>query len=214
VFPKLEWVDLPIHTILNQVAESIDYGYFINSGLTSILTVMVDGKSVDVGLAGTEGFVGMPLVAGFKSSPTRAIVQIHGNAFRIKAKDLARVLAECPTLERRLQQHAQQMSLQSAQTAACNQLHNLDQRLATWLLMRQDRVGGDVFGLTQEFLALMLGMRRASVTDAMGVLQKTRLVTYTRGKVRINNRAGLKSAACECYAAINRQSDKWDSESA
>jgi CRP-like cAMP-binding protein len=213
VFAELKWMELPTHTVLNQVTKPIEYGYFMNSGLASILTVLADGKSVEVGLAGTEGFVGLPLVAGFKSSPTRVIVQIHGSAFRITAQDLVRLLSQCPALERRLQQHSQQMSLQSMQLAACNRLHHVDRRLARWLLMSQDRIGGDVVGLTQEFLAIMLGTRRASVTEAMSVLQKARLVTYTRGAVRIDNRAGLKSATCECYAAIKRPSGMWDNES-
>jgi CRP-like cAMP-binding protein len=214
MFPELEWVGLPIHTVLNQEAKPIQYGYFMNSGLASILTILAKGKSVEVGLAGADGFVGLPLVTGFKSSPTRAIVQIHGSAFRIRAKDLVRLLAQCPALERRLQQHAQQMSLQSTQIAACNQLHYIDQRLARWLLMSQDRVGDYVVGLTQKSLAHVFGTRRASVNLAMRMLRKAGLISYTRGEVRIEDRAGLKSATCECYAAIKRQSEMWDSESA
>ncbi len=212
VFPKLEWVDLPVHTVLNQVAKPIEYGYFMNSGLASVLIVLAGGKSVEVGLAGSEGFVGVPLVAGFKSSSTRVVVQIGGSAFRISAKDLERFLRECPVLERSLQQHSQEMSLQSTQVAACNRLHDVSQRLARWLLMSQDRVGGDVVKLTQEFLAHMLGTRRASVTVAAGVLQKAGLIGYSRGDVKIENRAGLEAATCECYASITRQSGMWQNE--
>jgi CRP-like cAMP-binding protein len=213
VFPRLEWVDLPAHTLLNQVAKPIEHGYFMNSGLASVLIVLADGKSVEVGLAGAEGFVGVPLVAGFKSSPTRVVVQIGGSAFKISAKDLVRFLRQCPVLERSLQQHSQQMSLQSTQVAACNRLHDVNQRLARWLLMSQDRVGGDVVKLTQEFLAHMLGTRRASVTVAAGALQKAGLIGYSRGDVKIENRVGLEAATCECYASINRQSGMWQSES-
>jgi CRP-like cAMP-binding protein len=212
VFPRLEWVDLPVHTVLNQVAKPIEHGYFMNSGLASVLIVLDGGKSVEVGLAGAEGFVGVPLVAGYKSSPTRVIVQIGGSAFKISAKDLVRFLRECPALERGLQQHSQQMSLQSTQVAACNRLHDVNQRLARWLLMSQDRVGGDVVKLTQEFLAHMLGTRRASVTVAAGVLQKAGLIGYSRGDVKIENRAGLEAATCECYASITRQSGMWQNE--
>jgi CRP-like cAMP-binding protein len=214
VFPRLVWVDLPINTVLNQEAKSIENGYFINAGLASILTVMVGGKSVEVGLTGVEGFVGLPLVAGFKSSSTRVIIQIDGSAFKIASKDLVRLLRECPVLERSLQQCSQSMALQSTQVAACNRLHDVNQRLARWLLMSQDRVGGDVVGLTQEFLAHMLGTRRASVTVAAGVLQKAGLIAYTRGEVTIRDRAGLESATCECYDSINRQSKLWQNESA
>jgi CRP-like cAMP-binding protein len=212
VVARLEPVELPIHLVLNEVGKPIEYGYFVNRGLASILIVLAGGKSVEVGLAGAEGFVGIPLVAGFKSSPTRVIVQIAGAGLRISAKDLVKFLRECPVLERSLQRHGQEMSLQSTQVAACNRLHDVNQRLARWLLMSQDRVGGEVVILTQEFLAHMLGTRRASVTVAAGVLQKAGLITYTRGAVKIENRVGLEAATCECYAAINRQSTMWDGE--
>jgi CRP-like cAMP-binding protein len=213
MFPRLEWVDLPVPTVLHEVGKPIEHGYFMNSGLASILIVLAGGKSVEVGLAGQEGFVGVPLVAGFKTSSTRVIVQIDGSAFKISVKDLVKSLRECPVLERSLQQHSQQMALQSTQAAACNHLHDVNQQLARWLLMSQDRVGGDVVGLTQEFLAHMLGTRRASVTVAAAVLQKAGLITYTRGAVKIKNRTRLMSATCECYGAINRQSEMWESES-
>jgi CRP-like cAMP-binding protein len=214
VFPRLELMNLPVHTVLNEVTKPVENGYFINAGLASVLIVLAGGKSVEVGLTGLEGFVGLPLVAGFKSSSTRVIMQIGGSGFRISAKDLARLLRECPVLERSLQQCSQTMALQSTQVAACNRLHDVNQRLARWLLMSQDRIGGDVVGLTQEFLAHMLGTRRASVTVAAGVLQKAGLIGYTRGQVTINDRAGLESATCECYASINRQSKMWQNESA
>ena len=214
VFPRLEWVNLPVTTILNQVAKPIEHGYFVNSGLASVLTVLADGKSVEVGLTGVEGFVGLPLVAGFKSSSTRVIMQIGGSGFKISNKDLVHLLRECPVLERSLQQCSQSMALQSTQVAACNRLHDVNQRLARWLLMSQDRVGGDIVALTQEFLAHMLGTRRASVTVAAGVLQKAGFIGYTRGQVTIKDRDGLESATCECYASINRQAKLWQNESA
>jgi CRP-like cAMP-binding protein len=213
VFPRLEWVNLPVPTVLNEVATPIEHGYFMNSGLASILTVLSGAKSVEVGLAGSEGFVGVPLIAGFRTSPARVIVQIDGSGFRISAKDLVRSLRECPVLVRSLQQYSQEMALQSMQVAACNRLHDVNQRLARWLLMSQDRVGGNVVKLTQEFLAHMLGTRRASVTVAAGVLQKAGMITYSRGAVTIENRAGMEGATCECYAAINRQSRMWENES-
>jgi CRP-like cAMP-binding protein len=213
ILPRLEFVDLSLRTVLNETGEAIEYGYFMNSGLASILTVLGDGKIIEVGLTGSEGLVGVPLVAGFKSSPTRVIVQIAGSAFKISAKDIVRTLRVCPALERNLQQFAQEIALQSGQVAACNRLHNVSQRLARWLLMSQDRVGGDIVRLTQEFLAHMLGTRRASVTVAAGLLQKSGLIAYARGAVKIEDRPGLEAAACECYAAISRQSSKWQTES-
>jgi len=204
---------LPVHSVLNERGKTIEDAYFLNSGLISIITAMSDGKSVEVGVTGREGFVGLPLVVGFASSPTRAIVQIAGEALRISARDLKSVLRTCPALEKSLQRYAQELAIQSIQIAACNRLHEVDERLARWLLMSQDRVGGSSFPLTQEFISHMLGTRRASVTVAAGILQKAGLITYTRGLVKVENRRELESAACECYALINNQLERWKKDS-
>jgi CRP-like cAMP-binding protein len=212
VFPALEFVELPTHTVLNEMSEPIVFAYFIESGLASVLNVMEDGKSVEVGLTGKEGFVGIPLLVGFNSSPSRVIMQIEGTGFKISVKEFAAVLSECPALEKALQRFSQEMGVQATQVAACNRLHEVDERLARWLLMSQDRIGGHIVPLTQEFLAHMLGTRRASVTLAAGMLQKAGLIKYTRGEVKIENRKELEDASCECYAAINRQSQNWHDE--
>jgi CRP-like cAMP-binding protein len=213
VFPKLVFFELPKHVLLNEIAEPIEWAYFVNSGLASFLNVMADGKSVEVGLAGKEGFVGVPLLAGFSTSPSRVVMQVDGSAFRISPVDLQVVLKVCPNLNRSLQRFGQVLGMQATQTAACNRLHEVDQRLARWLLMSQDRLSGDVVPLTQETLANMLGTRRASVTEAAGILQKAGLITYHRGDVRIDNRRGLEAAACECYVAMKRLAEKWRGES-
>ncbi len=212
VFAALEFVDLPVRTTLNEPGEAITFCYFVNSGLVSILSVLSEGKSVEVGLTGKEGFVGLPLVVGLKTSGARAIVQIPASAFRINAAKMLAVLRQCPSLEKKLNRYAHALGAQSVQVAACNRLHEVDQRLARWLLMCQDRVGGDDVLLTQEFLGHMLGTRRASVTVAAGMLQKAGYITYNRGKVRIVNRDNLKSASCECYAALTTQINNWQSE--
>jgi CRP-like cAMP-binding protein len=212
LFSKLEFVSLPVRTVLNESGEAIKFGYFMNEGLASVLSVMADGKTVEVGLFGREGFVGLPLAAGFASSATRVIVQVGGSGFRVSAKALVDALQECATLANRLQRFEQEMGLQSAQSAACNRVHDVDERLARWLLMSQDRLGGDMIALTQEFLAHMLGTRRASVTVAAGMLQKAGLITYTRGAVRVESRSGLEDAACECYKTMTRQIGKWRKE--
>jgi CRP-like cAMP-binding protein len=143
----------------------------MNSGLASVLNVMEDGKSVEVGLTGKEGFVGLPLVVGFASSPSRVIIQIEGSAYRISASALVELLRKCPTLEKRLLRYSQVLAAQASHVAACNRLHEVDERLARWLLMSQDRIGSDEVSLTQEFLAHMLGTRRSSVTVAASILQ-------------------------------------------
>jgi CRP-like cAMP-binding protein len=134
IFPKLELVPLHLHSVLNEAAKPITYCYFVLSGLASILTVLASGKIVEVGLTGAEGFVGLPLVAGLKSSAGRIIVQVTGSAFRIRAKDMIVVLADCPALRKSLGQFGQEVAVQSAQIAACNRLHNANQRMARWLL--------------------------------------------------------------------------------
>jgi CRP-like cAMP-binding protein len=213
IFPKLQLVPLPLHSVLNEAAKPIAYCYFLVGGLASILTVLTSGKIVEVGLTGAEGFVGLPVVAGLKSSASRVIIQVTGSAFRISARNLVVVLAGCPELRKRLGQFGQEVAVQSAQIAACNRLHNANQRLARWLLMSQDRLGGDEVRLTQEFLAHMLGMRRASVNVALGFLQRKGHIAYVRGAVRIEDRLGLEAAACECYASIITNRKKWLRES-
>lgn len=212
LFSKLEFVPLPVRTVLNEAGEAIQFAFFMNDGLASILSMTADGKSVEVGLCGSEGFVGIPLTVGFSTAPTRVIIQVAGSGFRVSAKNLALALRECPKLARGLQRAALELTLQSSQVAACNRLHGVDARLARWLLMSQDRLGGELIPLTQEFLAHMLGTRRASVTVAAGMLQRAGLITYTRGSVKIQNRAQLEEAACECYAIMTQQIKHWRAE--
>lgn len=212
ILSKSEYLSFPAHTLLTEMSEAIEFCYFLNGGVVSIIHVMTDGKSVEVGLTGKEGFVGLPLIVGYSTSPTRAIVQIEAAGYKIGARDLKNILSACPKLKEGLHRYSQELSVQAIQIAACNRLHEVDERLARWLLMSQDRVGKSTFPLTQEFISHMLGTRRASVTVAAGILQKAGLITYTRGKVTIENRAGLKSASCECYEAINRQIESWQKE--
>ena len=212
LFSELEFIQLRTHDELQEMGEPIKDAYFVNRGLASILTVMGDGKSVEVGLAGKEGFVGVALAAGFSTSPTRVVTQVEGDAFRVSAAKLRDVLRQCPQLEKRLHRFSQALGLQATQVAACNRLHEVEERLARWLLMSQDRIGSDVIPLTQEFLAHMLGTRRASVTVAAGILQKAGLITYERGKVRILNRDKLEKAACECYQVMIKMSRNWQNE--
>lgn len=212
IFPQLTFVDLRTHDVLHEPGEPIKFGYFLNTGMTSILTVLTEGKSVEVGLTGKDGFVGLPLIVGFSSGPTQAVVQIAGNGFRIAARGIAQTVRQCPILANRLQRYVQVLGMQGTQVAACNRLHEVDERLARWLLMCQDRIGSNFVPLTQEFLAHMLGTRRASVTVAAGILQKAGLITYSRGHVNIVDRPRLESATCECYAIMQQQDQRWRNE--
>jgi CRP-like cAMP-binding protein len=213
VFAKMELVPTPSRLILHEMGGPIKFVYFVNSGLISILNIMSDGKSVEVGLTGKEGFVGLPIAVGFETSPTRALSQVTGTAFRVNAKAMGNILRECPELEKHLHRYALELALQGAQLAACNRLHEVDERLARWLLMSQDRVDSPNLSLTQESLSMMLGTRRASVTIAAGILQKAGFITYQRGHVKIEDRAGLEDAACECYGILNQQLKRWRNNS-
>lgn len=212
IFSRMEFVSLPAPTLLNEIGKPIKFVFFLNQGLASVLSIMADGKTVEVGLSGKEGFVGIPLSAGLSTSPTRVIMQVGGSGFRIAAKDLAVALPQAPVLAASLRRFAQEMALQASQVAACNRLHAIDERLARWLLMSQDRLSGDIVPLTQEFLAHMLGTRRASVTVAAGHLQKAGIITYKRGSVKIEKRSQLEGAACECYKNMIQQIEKWKAE--
>src|ERR1700733_2997490 len=161
IIPKLEFVRLKTHHVLHEPGDTLKSAYFCNSGLISILSVFPDGKSVEVGLVGKEGFVGLPLVVGFRTATTRAVVQIESTALRIDGEALTAVLRQCPMLELRLQQFSQFMTMQVTQIAACNRLHEVDERLARWLLMSADRISSNSVPLTQELLAQMLGTRRS-----------------------------------------------------
>lgn len=213
VFPHLKLIPMPTHAVLNEMGEPIQHAYFINSGLASVLNVLSDGKSVEVGLTGKEGFVGLPVVAGLNTSASRVVMQIAGSAYKISAANLIKSLRECPTLEKSLHQFTHLMGMQGSHVAACNRVHNVEERLARWLLMSQDRIQSDYVPLTQEFLAHMLGTRRASVTVAAGILQKAGLITYTRGAVRIIDRTQLEDSSCECYSTMVQQSKNWENES-
>ncbi|MGB9203129.1 MAG: Crp/Fnr family transcriptional regulator [Terriglobales bacterium] len=213
LFPKLELVRLKTHHVLHEPGDSLKSAYFCDTGLISILSVFPDGKSVEVGLVGKEGFIGLPLVAGFRTAPTRAIAQIDATAFRVDGETLMVILRQCPELERRLQQFSQIMAAQVTQIAACNRLHEVNERLARWLLMSADRVGSNSLPLTQEFLGQMLGTRRSSVTVAAGMLQKAGLIAHSRGDVKIVDRPRLEEAACDCYGIMQRQIEDWQGDS-
>jgi CRP-like cAMP-binding protein len=179
----------------------------------SVLNVMADGKSVEVGLAGWEGFIGLPTIAGLRSSASRVVTQAMGTAYRISASDMRKALRTCPQLTIALFRYSQEATIEVTQIAACNRLHEVDERLARWLLMSQDRVRMKELPLTQEFLAQMLGTRRASVSVAASILERAGLIEHGRGHVSILDRKGLEEACCECYGVIKQQLENWEKES-
>ena len=202
--PHLEYVRLPNHLVLHETGERLRFAYFPNRGLISLVVVMKDGKTAEAGVVGNEGFTGTPAAVGLSRGPLRAVVQITGDGFRIKVGALQNTLESAPRLQMMLNRYAAIRAMQVAQTAACNRLHDIRQRLARWLLMTQDRVNSGALPITHDFLATMLGTDRPSVSLAAGVLQKKGFIEYTRGAVKIVNRKKLENSACECYDVIRR----------
>ena len=200
--PHLEYVNLPNHLVLDEAGGKLEFAYFPNRGLISLVVVMKDGKTAEAGIVGNEGFTGTPASVGLRMSPLRAVVQITGDGFRVELGALENTLESAPLLRLMLCRYAVIHGLHVAQTAACNRLHEIKQRLARWLLMTQDRVDSGALPITHDFLATMLGTDRPSVSLAAGVLQKKGIIEYTRGAVKIVNRKKLEDSACECYAVI------------
>lgn len=190
--------------MLQEAAEPIQYAYFLDEGLSSLVILTRDGRSVEVAIVGKEGMVGTPLAVGLKRGPCRSIIQIPGSGSRIQCEALEKILPEAPELRATLNRFVLLQGLQIAQIAACNRLHEIEQRLARWLLMCQDRIGSDLVPITHETLAQMLGTGRPSVSLAAGILQRAGLIENLRGTVRISNRAQLEVSSCECYRAIQQ----------
>jgi CRP-like cAMP-binding protein len=202
VRPDLEYVELPQHAVLNEPRQKLEFVYFLNSGMVSLVFKTRDGDSVEVGVVGKEGFTPIPALAGLRSSPHQAIMQISGNGFKISVEALESALKSSPQLYSALNHYAAVHGLQVAQTAGCNRLHDLEQRLSRWLLLTQDRVGSGLLRITHDFLATMLGTDRPSVSLAASALQKKRIIEYSHGSVKVLNRKKLESSACECYSVI------------
>lgn len=198
----LEPVTLTFGEVLYEPGEAIPHVYFPGDSLVSLLT-LVDGRlALEIGMVGHEGMVGTPLALGVHVSPVRALVQGSGAALRMKSARFLKELRQSPQLQRALYRYTHALMAQVAQTAACNRFHVVEERLARWLLMTQDRVRSDEFRLTQEFLSHMLGVRREGVTKAAGQLQKRKLIEYSRGNIRIIDRRGLEAASCSCYQIV------------
>jgi len=203
--PHLCPVTLKMNRTLHDPGQTVDTVYFLEEGVCSIVVTMETGNTVEVGITGRDGFVGLPAVLGTGHSPNRAFMQIPGHGFSVKAKILCEQSEASSELRLRLQRVVQGMLVQASQTAACNRVHELEERLARWLLMCQDRVQSDLLPITHELLAMMLGTRRTTVTVAAGMLHKAGLIAYSRGHVMIQNRERLEHAACECYRVIREE---------
>ena len=202
LLPHLDPISLRQNDLLSEVGAPIRYGYFIEGGLVSNVAVMRDGRSVEVGMIGSEGFVALPTLLNLAKSSSRLVVQISGDAMRIRAEILEQLLPKLPQLERSLSRFAYLQALQLEQIAACNTLHEIEPRLARWLLAAADRVGENLT-VTHEQTARMLGVRRASVTVAASAIQERGAIQYARGNLRLLSRHKLEEAACECYSIVH-----------
>jgi CRP-like cAMP-binding protein len=206
--PHLEYVSLPNHLVLHEAGGKLEFAYFPNRGLISLVVVMKDGKTAEAGIVGNEGFTGTLAAVGLSRSPLQAVVQITGDGFRVGVGALQNTLESAPHLQVMLSRYGAIRGMQVAQTAACNRLHGIEQRLARWLLMTQDRVDSGSLPITHDFLATMLGTDRPTVTLAAGVLQRKEVIEYTRGAVKIVNRKKLEDSACECYGVVKQYDDE------
>jgi CRP-like cAMP-binding protein len=205
--PYLKHIDLPHHLSLHEATQKIEFVYFPNRGMVSQVVVTKDGRTVEVGVVGNEGYVGAGLAAGLSRSSVREIIQIAGDGFRIMGNALELILRSAPKLQLILNRHTGLQGMQVAQTAACNRLHDIQQRLSRWLLMTQDRVDSGWLPITHDFIATMMGTDRSTVSLAASVLQEKGIIEYVRGAVRIVNRRKLERSACECYAVIQQFED-------
>jgi CRP-like cAMP-binding protein len=203
--PQMKHVKLDYKQALIDPDERIDYVYFMEAGVSSLVTDLREGGVIESGTVGRESFVGTPILLGVERTASRCFVQIQGAAFRMKAEVL---LAERqrggPFAELLLRVTHATMAMLS-QCVACNRAHAVEQRMSRWLLMTRDRVDGDTFPLTQEFLAQMLGVHRPAVNIAGGALQRAGLIQYSRGQITIVDRTSLEAAACECYETIRKE---------
>jgi len=202
--PLLSFEYLPSHTSLHEPGDKLEFVHFPNRGLVSIVVVTREGKTVEVGVVGNEGVTGTPALVGLTRYPHRAVVQIAGDGFRIRAEALRNLLPNCAYLQNVTNRHTVIQGMQAAQSAACNRLHGIEQRLARWLLMMHDRVDTGYLAITHDFLATMLGTDRPSVSLAAALLQRKGAIEYTRGAVKIVDRKVLEQSACECYPVIQQ----------
>ena len=208
VADHLEAVSLEVRDLMHDIDQPITHVYFLNSAVVSIISVMADGNAVETATIGYEGMVGLAVFHHTDRTVAQAFCQIAGDAMRMPTEAFRSVIRHAPALTSLLHRYTQAMFTQVAQASACNRLHPIRQRCARWLLQTHDRAGRDDFVLTHEFLAQMLGVRRASVSEVASAFQQAGLIEYADGRITVASRAGLEQATCECYGIITREYDR------
>ena len=205
---RLELVPLPLGAVLYESDGEQRYVYFLTSGIVSLLKVMNDGAAAEIAVVGNEGLVGISLFMGGGSTPSRAVVQSAGGAYRLDAARVKVEFARGGVLQRLLLRYTQALMTQMTQTAVCNRHHVLEQQLCRWLLLSLDRLPSSELVMTQQLIANMLGVRREGVAEAAGRLQADGVISYCRGRINVLDRAMLEERVCECYAVVRRESDR------
>ena len=206
--PQLERVEMPLGQVLYESGRTLTHVYFPTTAIVSLLYVMEDGASAEIAVVGREGLVGISLFMGGESTPSRAVVQGAGEAFRLAAQVVKEEFDRSQPVLHLLLRYTQALITQMAQTAVCNRHHTLDQQLCRWLLLNLDRLPGDEVAMTQELIANMLGVRREGVTEAARKLQLAGLIRYRRGHITVLDRLGLERRTCECYAVVKREYER------
>jgi len=205
---KLELVDLPLGTVLYESGRNMSYVYFPEDCIVSLLFVLENGSSAEIAVVGFEGMVGISLFMGGETTPSRAVVQSAGKAYRLSSIFLKYEFGQSFPIIHLLLRYTQALITQMTQTAVCNRHHTLDQQLCRWLLLSLDRLLVPDLVMTQELIANMLGVRREGVTEAAGQLQRANLISYTRGRIKVIDRLGLEKRSCECYAVVKKEYDR------
>lgn len=208
LFPLLKLVDLPLGTVVYESGQVPEYVYFPTNCIVSLLNVTFDGASAEISVVGNDGIVGIVVFMGGESSPSRAIVQSAGAAFRLPARSLRDEFNRCVDTRTLMLRYTQALIAQMSQTAVCNRHHAIDQQLCRWLLLSLDRIAGDSLIMTHELIANMLGVRREGVSEAAGKLQKLGVINYQRGHITVTDRAKLETLSCECYQVVRTETDR------
>ena len=208
LLPHLKFVDLPLGKVLYESGDTMRYVYFPTDSIISLLYVMENGASAEISVVGNEGLVGISLFMGGGSTPSRALVQSAGSAFRLPAQRIKAEFNRHGALLALMLRYTQALITQMAQTAVCNRHHSIDQQLCRWLLLSLDRLSGNTLTMTQELIANMLGVRREGVTDAAGKLHKLGIIEYSRGRITVLDRPRLETLTCECYAVVKKETSR------
>ena len=208
IFPHLELVSLPLGKVLYESGDALRHVYFPTDSIVSLLYVMEDGASAEISVVGNEGLIGVALFMGGESTPSRAIVQSSGSAYRLLGQKLKDEFNRHGAMLLLMLRYTQSLITQMAQTAVCNRHHTIDQQLCRWLLLSLDRLPSNRLTMTQELIANMLGVRREGVTDAAGKLQKLGVIEYSRGTISVLDRPKLEKLSCECYAVVKAETDR------